>query len=186
MGNRATDWNGAAILCTDSKAAFINCTIADNRAGQFGAGMSLVNAKVAVVNSILWGNWPKEIQTEGDDLPSIRYSVVADGWPGLGNLAADPLFAGLGRWVDRNNPGVTVSPDDPSAIWVMGDYHLQSQAGRWDPKTGTWPQDEVTSPCIDGGDPATPVGQEPSPNGGIINMGAYGGTAEASKSPLFP
>jgi len=27
-----------------------------------------------------------------------------------------------------------------------------------------------------------PIGREPYPNGGIINMGAYGGTAEASKS----
>jgi len=28
----------------------------------------------------------------------------------------------------------------------------------------------------------TPIGPEPFPNGGIINMGVYGGTAEASKS----
>ncbi|MHC4643702.1 MAG: hypothetical protein ACYS32_18830, partial [Planctomycetota bacterium] len=35
---------------------------------------------------------------------------------------------------------------------------------------------------IDAGDPAIPIGLEPFPNGGIINMGAYGGTAEASKS----
>jgi hypothetical protein len=28
----------------------------------------------------------------------------------------------------------------------------------------------------------TPIGGEPFPNAGIINMGAYGGTAEASKS----
>ena len=28
----------------------------------------------------------------------------------------------------------------------------------------------------------TPIGREPFTNGGIINMGAYGGTAEASKS----
>ena len=28
----------------------------------------------------------------------------------------------------------------------------------------------------------TPIGPEPFPNGGIVNMGAYGGTAEASKS----
>jgi hypothetical protein len=28
----------------------------------------------------------------------------------------------------------------------------------------------------------SPVGQEPFPNGGIVNMGAYGGTAQASKS----
>jgi hypothetical protein len=28
----------------------------------------------------------------------------------------------------------------------------------------------------------SPIGLEPFPNGGIINMGAYGGTAEASKA----
>ena len=28
----------------------------------------------------------------------------------------------------------------------------------------------------------SPIGEEPFPNGGRINMGAYGGTAEASKS----
>ena len=27
-----------------------------------------------------------------------------------------------------------------------------------------------------------PIGYEPFPNGGVVNMGAYGGTAEASKS----
>ncbi len=42
--------------------------------------------------------------------------------------------------------------------------------------------DDVMSPCIDAGDPMSPIGYEPFPNGGIINMGAYGGTAEASKS----
>ncbi len=31
-------------------------------------------------------------------------------------------------------------------------------------------------------DPGSPVGDEPQPNGGRIDMGAYGGTAEASKS----
>ncbi len=40
----------------------------------------------------------------------------------------------------------------------------------------------MTSPCIDAGDPMSPIGHEPFPNGGIVNMGAYGGTAEASKS----
>ncbi len=43
-------------------------------------------------------------------------------------------------------------------------------------------RDDVTSRCIDAGDPLGPIGIEPFPNGGIVNMGAYGGTAEASKS----
>jgi len=42
--------------------------------------------------------------------------------------------------------------------------------------------DEVTSLCIDAGDPMSAIGFEPFPNGGVINMGAYGGTGEASKS----
>ena len=43
--------------------------------------------------------------------------------------------------------------------------------------------DDVNSPCIDSGDPNSPVAFEPFPNGRIINMGAYGGTLQASKSP---
>jgi hypothetical protein len=63
-----------------------------------------------------------------------------------------------------------------------GDYHLKSQAGRWNPDSKSWVLDNVTSPGIDAGDPTNPVGPEPFPNGGRINMGAYGGTVEASKS----
>jgi len=33
-------------------------------------------------------------------------------------------------------------------------------------------QDEVTSPCINAGDVDGPIGFEPFPNGGVINMGA--------------
>ena len=79
---------------------------------------------------------------------------------GEGNIDADPCF------VDPNS----------------GDYHLKSQAGRWAADEGRWTKDEVMSLCIDAGDPASPIGLEPFPNGGITNMGAYGGTAEASKS----
>jgi len=61
-------------------------------------------------------------------------------------------------------------------------YHLNFQAGRWDPASDTWFQDDVTSPSIDASDPNSPIGQEPFPNGNITNVGAYGCTAEASKS----
>lgn len=71
---------------------------------------------------------------------------------------------------------------DPLAVWVEGDYHLMSQAGRWDPISGTWVKDLLTSPCLDSGAPESPTGSEPVPNGGRINMGVYGGTSQASKS----
>jgi hypothetical protein len=59
---------------------------------------------------------------------------------------------------------------------------LASRTGRWDPMSRNWIQDMVTSPCIDAGDTSIPVNLEPTPNGGIINIGVYGGTIEASKS----
>jgi hypothetical protein len=86
----------------------------------------------------------------------VTYSDVQGGWSGQGNIDADPQLA--------------------------GDDHLQSAAGRWDPVTRAWVRDNVSSPCIDAGDPALPVLDEPAPHGGRINLGAYGGTAEASKS----
>ena len=43
-------------------------------------------------------------------------------------------------------------------------------------------RDEILSPCIDAGDPAADFSNEPQPNGGRVNIGAYGNTPEASRS----
>ena len=83
---------------------------------------------------------------------------------GQGNINADPLFANA----------------------TARDFHLKSPFGRWDPAAKTWVNDAVTSPCIDAGDPNSLVVFEPFPNGGIINMGAYGNTPETSKSQSGP
>ena len=68
-----------------------------------------------------------------------------------------------------------------------GDYHLKSDVGRWDPNDQIWVIDAVSSPCINTGDPADDIGYEPNPNGGRINMGAYGGMQYASMGgPVGP
>jgi len=67
-----------------------------------------------------------------------------------------------------------------------GDYHLFSEYGRYDLATNSWVLDDATSPCVDAGDPAdNPMG-EPMPNGGRINIGAYGGMGHASKGGEWP
>ncbi|UCF42956.1 MAG: hypothetical protein JSV99_10280 [Planctomycetota bacterium] len=63
-----------------------------------------------------------------------------------------------------------------------GDYHLKSERGRYWPEHDVWVLDEVSSPCIDGGDARVQPSGEPAANGGRINMGAYGNTAYASMS----
>ena len=45
-----------------------------------------------------------------------------------------------------------------------------------------WVLDDATSPCVDTGDPAADFASERRPNGGRLNVGAYGGTAFASMS----
>jgi hypothetical protein len=107
----------------------------------------------------------------------VTYSNVQDGFAGIGNIAVDPCFVDPGCW-DANG-----TPDDPADdVWVAGDYHLKSQAGHWDADSADWVLDNVTSACIDAGDPNASISVEPFPNGGYVNLGIYGGTAEASRT----
>ncbi|MBP7050470.1 MAG: hypothetical protein KBE65_05605 [Phycisphaerae bacterium] len=184
-GNRAQRGGAADSECAGPE--FVNCTFVANRAenGNAVARYSchgLPEKPVVMINCILWdgGN---EIGTAQGGNPvryvntDITFSDVFGGWEGEGNIDVGPWFADAGCW-DPNG-----TPDDPNDdFFVAGDYHLKSQAGRWDPVSGNWVLDDVPSPCIDAGDPNSPVGDEPEPNGGRINLGAYGGTAEASAS----
>jgi len=76
-----------------------------------------------------------------------------------------------------------VADVDPLLIEPAGgDFHLQSAAGRWDPAASIWTNDVNTSPGIDAGDPNADWTGELWPNGKRKNVGAYGGTAQASMS----
>jgi hypothetical protein len=138
-----------------------NCTFTGNSTGigAEGGGGMYNSGSPKLTNCILWGDSPDEIYPP-ESTTVVTYSDVQGGWQGEGNIDAGPCFA------------------DPCS----DDYHLKSEAGRWDPNLQEWVYDAVTSPCIDAGDPNTSIGWEPYPNGGVVNMGAYGGTEEASKS----
>lgn len=182
IGNRCTDPNGAAVLFRDSRAALTNCTFADNWAGARGTGLVLRNSSITLIDSILWENRPAEIRSDDDSHPLIRYCCVRGWWPDFGNIFSNPLFACRGYWADPDDAGVVLTREDDRAVWMDGDYHLQSQAGRWDAGVTAWVCDEATSPAIDAGYSESNVGHELAPNGGLVNMGVYGGTTEASMS----
>jgi parallel beta-helix repeat protein len=158
-----------------------NSTIAYNLGANMGGGIYCELSETIILNSIVGHNFTTDIYIEPLPPPpgatafdppilNVSYScpgqVVNNGgtliW-GYGNIDTDPCF------VDPN--------------FFNGDFHLQSQAGRWDPNSQIWVVDAETSPCIDAGNPGCPPAAEPDPNGNRINMGAYGGTAQASKSP---
>ena len=172
---------GGSLGFRDSKVNVLNCSIAGGSAVE-GAAVTyrtLYHNEICYLrirNCILW-NFGGEIWTTDQTKVTVTYSNVQDSWHDNRNIKADPLFEDPGYW-DPNN-----TPDDPNDdVWIDGDYHLKSQAGRWDPNSQSWIYDDVTSPCIDAGDPNSPIGDEPYPHGDMINMGAYGGTSEGSKS----
>jgi hypothetical protein len=116
-----------------------------------------IGAAPDIRNCIFWSNGTANLIG-----CTARYSCLEQNDPGPTNINRDPLFA------------------DPN----QGDYHLRSTRGRYWPQIGMWVLEDVSSPCIDAGDPNSPVGEEPSPNGGRIDMGAHGGTSKASLSPF--
>lgn len=136
-----------------------NCTIVNNA----GDGVYDSYGTSSMFNSIIVDN--TDYGVNGDvylDYNNLWNNVMADyngATPGANDISADPLFADV----------------------VADDYHLKSEAGRW-AGFNSWVTDDVTSPCIDAGDPASDRSNEPAPNGDLINQGAYGNTDQASRS----
>jgi hypothetical protein len=172
-------------LCSGirSRTTIINCTIWGNSAGETnGGGLGCYDVSATVINSILWGNTAAtgigdEIYLLDDPggprtVFSITHSNVAGGQAGVGIEGGVTL-----HWGDGN-----IDTDPRFADPPGGDFHLKSEAGRRDPNSQTWVQDAVTSPCIDRGDPNSDWSAELWPHGTRTNMGAYGGTPQASMS----
>ena len=163
--------------------ALANCTLSGNSADN-GGGIHSQNSDLLLTDSIIWGNndhggTDESAQIDVNNSVALVNYCCVQGWTGalngIGNFDADPCFAELGHWDDNATP---MDPNDD--VWVNGDYHLKSEDGRWDPNKNDWVYDAATSPCIDAGDPNSDWTAEPWPNGKRINMGAYGGTDQAS------
>jgi thermitase len=155
---------GGGMYFEVSFATIMNCTFTSNTSvrGYGFACDSSFRSSIQITSSILWDN-VNEIYNNDHSLISVTYSDVrrsSGTWTGTGNKNMDPLFANTAK----------------------GDYHLKSKAGRWDPISKSWVIDAVHSPCIDTGNPVSDWSGELWPHGMRINMGAYGGTAQASMS----
>ncbi len=191
--------HGGAFYSYYCKAYLANCTFTGNAAkspyGQDAGGAirAADSSQLTLVNCILWANQARlgpQIALKDNDSGDIAHSLIQGGLTSMhldnaelnwqsGNLDIDPCLAEAGSWDDNS------TPDDPTDDrWNNGDCHLKSQAGRWNPATQAWAIDNATSPCIDAGDPTAAIAWEPFPNGGIVNIGAYGATERASKSFL--
>ncbi len=118
-----------------SEIAFLNCTLADNRAGEGRAVQCFSDAStgqspsnIRVGNGIL-RNGGDEIRINDDSMVQVTFSNVQGNYGDEGNIDVDPPFASAGSWNDRGTPDDLV--DD---VWTEGDYRLPAD-----------------SPCVDVG-----------------------------------
>jgi len=179
------DYDGGGMSNLASSPTVTNCTFTANEAGSGGGGMFNLQSGSTVTNCIFWNNTAvngNEISNYFFSTPTISYCDVQGGLADIyndgstvnwlsGNIDIDPCFA------------------DP----CDGDFHLKSQGWRWDKGRQVWTWDDVTSRCIDAGNSGSPLSDElltipsdPTNEYGQnirINMGAYGGTAQASMPP---
>ena len=132
-GNSAVEYGGG-ICCRPGRLTLANCTFAGNSAKN-GKALICDGGFISIVevqgnNCILWDGGD-EIFRRGSSKVDVAYSDIQGGWSGEGNIDKDPCFAEPGYW-DPNG-----TPDDANDdFWVGGDYHLKSQAGRWDANEG--------------------------------------------------
>ena len=141
-------------------------------------------------------------------IPGATYQVSAS-WVGSGALASDAPFTvfdgnqeiSVAHRAENSSPGgagtpsyqtlgyfvsasgtLTVELTNAARNTVAADsvmlQQIQGNGGADDDF-----QLSPGSPAVDAGNPADPVGQEPTPNGGRIDQGAYGGTSQATPSP---
>jgi hypothetical protein len=133
-----------------------------------GEGVFLESySKATFTSTIFWKNGSDTLFADGTSAITVSHAIGPATCAGGGTCTI--------------GTGVFEPPNVHFADDALDDYHEKSTGGHY--AKGAWVVDTVTSPAIDKADPASGAAGEPAPNGGRANLGAYGRTGEASKSP---
>ncbi|MBL7066628.1 MAG: choice-of-anchor D domain-containing protein [Candidatus Marinimicrobia bacterium] len=163
-----------------------NCIITHNN----GHGIFLWDSPAHIYNSQMSNNSSAGIEIYGGSTFKMVNCTITDNSSGiiLGYLDQSPsitntiIFGNTGKQVHiekNDNPAITYSNVQDTLL--PGEGNLSTVPHFFDPENGDYHLCS-SSPCIDAGDPASDYSLEPTYNGRRINMGAYGGTLEATPS----
>ncbi len=147
---------GGGIYCRYDAAVITGNTIANNHAGSGsyagGGGIYALNYPAQaphVSNCILWGNTSAQgaqicLETSTGSAIYVSYGDVQDGWPGNGNIAADPLFVNppAGDYHIAFPASPCIDAGDPGYFGPPGETDIDGQMRVWD-------GDEFGGPRID-------------------------------------
>jgi parallel beta-helix repeat protein len=140
-------------------ATLINCTLSDND----GGGIMVEDQDgVSLANCVVWGNGPFQL-AEDPDFPGgpimVANSDVEGGWPGPGNIDADPWFVQPGTDNLRLSFGSPCVNAGDDAALPPDEFDLDNDGNTSEPI----PVD------LDG---------NPRSQAGAVDMGAYEGESE--------
>ncbi|MHC4528467.1 MAG: choice-of-anchor Q domain-containing protein, partial [Planctomycetota bacterium] len=109
IGNSAGQQGGGMFCRFTFRMKLTNCTLSGNSAGSGGGGMYITDASgyVTLTNCVFWSDSPEELFEEDTGTVTVNYCCIQGGWPGVGNIETDPLFA------DPNNGDCHLLPGSP-------------------------------------------------------------------------
>lgn len=150
-----------------------------------GGSLLLRNSLIGVWGA---GRYAFYLSYVGGSLTSDYNQIVLGNQGFAGYLSQPPpadalIYPTVSDWVNRSGRDTHSLSGDARLSGGVEPFRPLSQAGRYDVTVTNWLTNTVTSPMIDAGDPSTAWTNEPLPNGDRINIGRYGGSDTASKSP---
>ncbi|MAE70951.1 MAG: hypothetical protein CME06_10840 [Gemmatimonadetes bacterium] len=137
----AIRWRGVYLLLQ-------NCTVAGNTSNS-DAALEIVTGRSWIRNTILYDNSPSSL--DWDELPpTVVYSNIEGGWPGAGNIDADPHFFSAAGFdvllrpgspcIDTGTPNLEDALHDGAPRWPDGlPNGPRSDMGAYGgPENGSW------------------------------------------------
>ena len=177
LHNRADGVNAAMLRFNHplslKSSDVVNCTFYanENYTNNACAGVMGVKGIVNVSNSIFYDN-RVDFADSADSSFNIDFTLLGD------NTGATYSFVNA-----ASKFGNSMVYGDPLFV-APGDCHLLSEAGYFDSEGNLYyAEPGERSPAIDAGDPYCDYSRESSPNGSCINLGRYGNTEQASRTP---
>ena len=125
--NNEGDRGAGIFVNNDSVLVLENSTMVYNSATLDGGGLYGDEGTATVVNCILWGNTPNQIQVDAATV-RVSYSCLQGGYSGNGNTAANPQLVtyGSGPHLSVNSPCIDAGNDSVAPLVDFEDEF------RWD------------------------------------------------------
>lgn len=121
-GNSASDFGGAIANAYGSTTNIINSTFHQNTAAQLDASIYSFYSTLNIRNSIVWEAQSSPIYDDGGYSPiTVSRSIINGGYPGTGNIDADPIFGTIGDY-GGVTPTLPIAEDSPARDAVPAEY----------------------------------------------------------------